>query len=409
MNDLSDKFLDYICGGLAAEEEQKLFSAMAYDNGLREEFRSFVAINNTLKSTSGSFVPSAGATNAVYAGLGMKFPNELAAAELPVSIPFYKAKFFTGAMAGLTSVLIPVVAYILMFMPGSGDVDIDANIIKAGLNSKADIPVAESVEHIEKIATPNDTEIKTEIRYVYIDRIVNANSADNSLGNIGEDVVMADKVVQGDNNPASVASVAYSYSKTAWQQRTKLLRRGPAFDIISRPIELPFRQSSISSDENWGLALEVRGAANWNIPSETLYPKKISEFVNSGIALHYELADWVIIGADIRQETFFVQYNGEDQYGQRYEYEQHPNLTSYGFNLRFMPIEIYKFDPYFNFNLGLNNYGEVARGAFGAEYSLYTDLAFILELEYSYLFYNHQNTPFNARKAGVNYGIKYKF
>lgn len=396
MNDLSDKFLDYMNGGLAAEEEQKLFTTMAYDNELRDEFRSFVAIDKTLKSTSGSFVPSVGATNAVYSSLGLKFPNELAASEVLTKIPFYQSKFFTGAMTGLTFALVPFVAYLLFFMPKSGDVDLNINM--AELSNKAEIPVIESVEDMNVHPV---TESKPEIRYVYIDRIVKDGS--------NEDMVIANPVVQEENDMKSISPITFSDTKLIPGQKINFDRHAPDFELSNMPVETYLQQTFNLLDGNSGFGIEVRGSTNWNIPTETLYPKKISEFVNSGIALQYELTDWLIVGADVRQETFFVKYNGEDQYGQRFKYEQHPNLTSYGFNLRFMPIEIYKFDPYFNFNFGINNYGEVLRGAFGTEYSLYSDIAFIFELEYSYLFFNHKNTLFDTRKIGVNYGVKYKY
>ena len=51
MNDLSNKFLDYLNGSLGEVEEQKLFTTMAYDNDVRDEFRSFeIEVTNTVNN-----------------------------------------------------------------------------------------------------------------------------------------------------------------------------------------------------------------------------------------------------------------------------------------------------------------------------------------------------------------------
>ena len=112
---------------------------------------------------------------------------------------------------------------------------------------------------------------------------------------------------------------------------------------------------------------------------------------------------------DLRHETFYVKYDSYDEFNQQYIFEQQPNFVSYGLVARYSPIEFHGLKPYIQANISRNNFGVIARGNTGLQYELYPNFDFTVNFEYSYLFFNHQNTMYNGKKIGLNYGINYKF
>jgi hypothetical protein len=54
-------------------------------------------------------------------------------------------------------------------------------------------------------------------------------------------------------------------------------------------------------------------------------------------------------------------------------------------------------------------YGYLGRVTGGLEFMPYSDIAFIVGLEYSNMFFTHQQNLFSAQKLGLNYGMAYKF
>jgi long-subunit fatty acid transport protein len=159
-----------------------------------------------------------------------------------------------------------------------------------------------------------------------------------------------------------------------------------------------------------GLQIEWNASTAWMMPDASINPSSFAKFNNNSVSVFYELDNNWIIGAGLRQETFFQDFEGTDSRGERFRYEQQPNLTTYSLALR------YRTNPFWGFcsllsqgTVGLNNAGPVVRGSVGTEISLSNAFSFVVGLEYSNLFYKHQNSNYNSSKMGLVYGLNFKF
>lgn len=158
-----------------------------------------------------------------------------------------------------------------------------------------------------------------------------------------------------------------------------------------------------------GLEIEVRSSSSWNLPKETVYPSEISKLHNMSLALLYGISDEFMIGLEIRRETFYVKYFSINEFNEKYIYEQQPNLTSYGALLRYKFINNEKLKMFTQNNLSVNYYGIIFRGALGFEYNLFPELSILGMLDYSGLYYQHQNNSNTSDKVSFLYGVNFKF
>jgi hypothetical protein len=133
-------------------------------------------------------------------------------------------------------------------------------------------------------------------------------------------------------------------------------------------------------------------------------------FNNLSVSIYYPLYKTLLIGAEYRQETFYVIYDGKDNKGKNMTYYQQPNLSTFGVSLRYSPFDLGKnFKPFGQVFLGGNIVGFVSREMLGVEYYPYENVYFLLGGELNQFFFRHGSTWFNANKLSLNYGIGMKF
>jgi len=113
-----EAFTEYLDGRLPYAEEQKLFSEMNMDEGLREQFRRFVTLDRTMKKTAIMNVPPQQLTNKIYAGLGFTIPGNTKIIKTPVTatgIGFLNSGIFKMLITGLSSAVVGVIATLFFF------------------------------------------------------------------------------------------------------------------------------------------------------------------------------------------------------------------------------------------------------------------------------------------------------
>lgn len=161
--------------------------------------------------------------------------------------------------------------------------------------------------------------------------------------------------------------------------------------------------------EDLGLSIEVRNSAYWNMANENVLPSEISKFHNMSLSMLYELFDNFKVGAEIRQETFYVKYLSTDGILQNYIYEQQPNLTSIGALLRYTFLDKETFKMFAQNNVSANYYGLVYRGSLGMEYYVIPQISILGAVDFAGLYYQHQKKTNTSEKVGFSYGINFKF
>ncbi len=404
MKNNSELILDYLNGTLMNDEEQSLFSQMAYDIELRDDFRSFVNIDKTFKSTAKSFIPSNNVTNDIFKKLGYSIPSvstDMAAPAviLPESQPAPKAKLKRYLLFLLMTGAIALSVMFLMEAVNRHD------------NTVICIPVIRSiaVEQKKNMSTDNETGF---VKESPAPRRRNEHPAQNSP-------------VVSDNNEDIAASVSQTVEAIAESGNSRLI------PDISFGVVIPLNNTDFSNmpdntigrspgylglssynpflSELSGISIEMRGSSVWHIPRETIDPNSFSKFNNLGITVLYNFKDDYYLGLDVRQETFFTTFTEINEFGQRFRTEQQPNFTSLCGTARYVPLQISSFSPYLQVAAGGSYYGAVARLAAGLDYELYDGFILTLQGELSNLIYRHNQDWNNTRKLGLNYGMRYAF
>jgi hypothetical protein len=393
MKDMSEKFMEYINGSLHHDEEQKLFQALTYDDDLRLEFRSFVAIDRAMKNSAMSMMPSAATTNAIFSGLGLSISPSAEPVPAPVKLPFFRTHWFTGMASGLVSAIATVLIVTAVFLPKTSQ-------YRAPLSGNEIIP-RQSME-------TSGIEDKETVQRSYADisRPVIRNAFKPEV-NVDNQENMALYTIESSKRNSVLLAASYPGAK-----KPLLKNESHVFNEEFRGPNYQPALSAISKErsrKDIGLSLEVRNSAAWNFPEETISPSRWAKLNNTGASLLYEYLDNSFVGIDIRQETFFLQYTDEGNPRIKVSYDQQPNLTSYGIFMRMNTPVTNNLAFAGQFGVSFNSYGTILRPMFGLTYSAYDNFSFIIDAEFSGMVFQHNQKTFTATKLGFNYGIIYKF
>lgn len=408
MNNISEKFLDYLQDNLNVSEESELFSILSYDEEKRNEFKNFLTIDKSLRKSAMSFIPPTNVTNSIFTKLGVNVLNPQfdVKADKVTSPPFIKSRFFSSMITGLVSISATIL--IMLYFMNSPNDSSKNNTLENNLSYNKQINNSNST--IEKSESynlhnlPNDKSTKIRTAKTNGNLIRNGSfiaSAEKNINEIPTKTETVNSTVQIEpdlNIKKELPITSFNVDKTV-NLTNKLI---PWIKYNDNVID-----NSVNG--NTGYQLEVNNSTYWNLPKETIFPNEFSKFNNLNINILYKLSEYITIGAGINQETFYVKYNGKDQFDRNYIKEQQPNLTVFDVVGRFYPVTIYNLKPFGEINLGGCNYGVVFRTGLGIDYLLSENIAAIFSVNYSVLGYSHQNNMYSSQKIGFYYGINYKF
>jgi hypothetical protein len=393
---------DFIDGGLDATQEQDLFYNLSSSDELRSELKQQIAIKEAIKSDSRAFTPAASSTVGLFASLGFNPPaSTMKPAPVPGSgLMNFLTKYRQGLIGGAIAAIVTGSVLFFISNPFGKQESLTQPVKMASVQPQSSSSIPGNVPRV--VSKSNDEEqVKvryiTKIRYVNVPRYVdkmNAQATESQLSESNTDTFVNLTKSEQDNfiKPVLTSNIQENIFPN--------ISLAPVTNRLS---------SLIIPGNPLGLSLEFRGSQNWNIPAEIIYPQKLSKFNNLALSAYYNITDNFSAGLEIRQETFFQQYEGTKD-GGRYEYQQQPNFTSYGLNLRYtLPFDFLGFEPFGQISGGLTNAGYIGRGMVGLKYSPYRDISFILGGEGSRLFYQHQGTGYNTDKFGLNYGVLFNF
>jgi hypothetical protein len=135
----------------------------------------------------------------------------------------------------------------------------------------------------------------------------------------------------------------------------------------------------------------------------------VSQFNNNSLSVLYNFASGLSVGAELRQETFLLEFTGEDINKVMYLYRQEPNFTTLSLLSRYTYDMSETLDPFAQITFGGNKIGVVGRLMGGFMYSPYQNLNLILGFEYNNMSFQYQGNRFNSGKVGINYGVSFTF
>lgn len=389
----SDFYYDFFEGTLDISKDQEFLELLRTDESFRLGMKGFVNVTRTIDNNIKLLGPSIQETGEIYSKLGFTIPAviETLPAAAMVGGSFFQNSIFKYLLTGVTSALITLLTFYFLW---------DAKDTNGGspsfrpekiIEKSTQIPQVSNLEKFVKNESGNSPSQKFSkvIPIVLNNQEKKINLAQNNEQNINVSNFNSELI---NNNLNSI-----------------LPRNSNQFEKLNFNTQLEILDFSNLISQKTGLSLEIRNSLNWNLPGETISPYLISKFNGLGISLIYDLSDIFKIGLDVRQETFFAQYSTRTT-NEIINYEQQPNLTSYGILFNYTPeMEILNFRPDLLINFSGNYYGLICRGGAGLEYSFGNNLFGTLRAEYSKMFFKHDLNWFQANKVGIYYGIKLKF
>lgn len=386
-----DLLNDYLDGELAPEREQEFFLNMASDDELRGRMKKSLAVRSAIQSNLQT-APPVGTTAALFGRLGFSPAGAIGVSGAAGGgIAAFMGKYW---QAGLIAAL-SVTVIILLALRGGTDsiVPEEQNVLTASGAKKSQPPISSSMDNQEPaIPAP---EVRTVTKYVYVE--VPAAS-------IGQkQTKMAGNAVE------SVRPIGNFSSGPAGRVFNLRSESGDIAAGTFEPVQSIFPVNDFGLSGEGNFLLEIHGSQDWLLPAATVSPSKTALFNNYSVSAFYNVFDDLYAGIDIRRENFFQRFEGMDDLGIINTYEQQPNFTSYSLALRYYFLRSGDFGFFAQGAAGFNNAGKIGRGMLGMEYAPYPSIRFILGAGYDYFMYRHQERDYNSKKAGIKYGVSYRF
>ncbi|MGE5480595.1 MAG: hypothetical protein ACM3U1_09250 [Chloroflexota bacterium] len=393
MENRSEIITDYLTGRLGRDEEEKLFESFSYDAGLREEFRNALEIDRAMRATAKSFSPPVNVTDAIFSAIE-KSPVVGTASPSGWPIGFNWLGGIISAAVG--AIIASTIIYFAYDFGGT-------QRLESGKVAKS----------TQLASIPNRRNSSPERANSIVNR-------DGSIGKTGRDKSFGP--VPNPTNLSPEQSIVDEIQTSALYA-TRTISQSPAFlhgnggQILNRAEPRGIERPDLSDyelNENgklYWISAEFRGSLTKSIPEQTINPEKFNPLNNFSAAVYWRSSDEFHIGAEARQETFFLRYEGTDANGYRIKYEQTPNITTFGLSARYFParLRLNDWKPFAQLSLGSSRYGSSVRPGLGCAYDLAPRWAMTLSGEWSAFFFTHQSSNFRANKLNLNYGINFKF
>jgi hypothetical protein len=384
--------VDFADGSLNPAQEDKLFLQLSSDETMKEQFKSHMAIKTAVQSSSGRVTLPSASKGEVFGKLGLVIP---ATNIIPDNVGLFGSmnrfmlqnrRYFATAL-----VSIALTASFFMFMLPKGEVT---------ENSNANFSAQKPADPIQNVPSISANEV-TETPKSNFSNVIHKTKA----------IVETPEEI-----PAQVMPVLTEQKAPTLADASIITNLNPElklsdineFTTISAPQYSPSLEG-ININTGGNFAFELRGANYWNAQSPTIGPKVLSNFNNTGLTAFYKLNTNFYAGLDIRQETFFLTYSGQEN-GEYFDYQQQPNFTTASAIFRYKAENIgLGISPFAQISAGLNKAGFLGRAMTGIQYKIIPSFSVMMGIEYNTILYKHQNNYFNNSKIGLNYGLMYMF
>ncbi len=393
---------DFLDGSLDSEQEERLFGELSSGEESRAEFKRQLAIKSAVKSDKSVFVPSARSTSKVFSALGLSAGAAYSkGGATPKKAGFFGSKYFPAVAAAVSAALVALVGA-LIFLPKFDALRSEKASLKNDLNAisqkmdKANESIASFEKALEKRSKPSEPIVK----YVYLkQKKVQQNET------VAKETPIA-KLNEKRISELTYASAAENYPGDLYISDFKRSRRSS----IEYPKTSDFSELT-NVRRDFGFNVELRKLETWHNTYPSVNPSNYNKFNNTSLTALYEITDGLKVGGEIRQETFFQSFEGNDALGVSYRYEQQPNFTSGALVVRYADedFNLWGVYPMAQASFGGTNVGYIGRLMGGAVYSPYPNVDFLVGFEASDLMYKHDGSAFNSLKYDLNYGVSVRF
>jgi hypothetical protein len=417
MNYLEEMF-DFVEGSLEGEKEMELFHALSADSELRNKMKNLYTIKNTAKENAAGYQPTAAETMAVFSALSIAPPKTLVPAQ-----PTLADKFGVLVNRYSQGIIGAFIAAALIF----GYIAITTD--KETPAASAKVPVMSSFDNNSKVT--NKAGQITDDLSSNEDKSGNQNSQNNSnglnTGNGGSNIHRNSNISFHNNNLISQPSISVDNKELKEQttsQKTELadenlreiffaesshnlsisnslsLSSANAYDKVNissmNTLPIPSSASLLKV-----ISFELRGLSNFDNISPFNLNNSL-DLSNVSFAAFYDLGKGFFVGADIRQESFYIPMSiNSNSYGIV------SNNTCYDITFRYQSDVLTQINifPLIQLSTGLSENGYNGRLMVGAKYKLTKNISIVGGFETTGFKHNEYNF---VNKNSITYGINFE-
>jgi hypothetical protein len=401
----SGMYIDYLEGNLDSKSELEFANKFAIDEDFRDGFKSYILITSAISSNIKAFGPSMNETSEIYKKLGYTIP----AGMLPtIAVPPSKPSFFQGS--ALNNILLVVgtaiATIIIMSVIGStNQFNNNQNQPIAKTNAPNSLDTKQIIGSRDKTST---SKTKQTTNVVIGNQKPLLDTAQNTIG--------SNQLVANDYQKDQIVSVSESpQSKTQSDEQITAHSQIHSNNISSSKYDTKFQFPLYDTcmfirSYDTRFRFEFKNTPSWFTNTAIIQPFQLNKFNNLSVSLFYPIYKTLILGADFRQETFYLEYTGTNNQDQHLRYYQQPNLSTFGLSFRYTPFDLSEhFKPFGQLLIGANKYGFITREMIGLEYYPFEYVYFLFGAELNQFYFSHNSNWFNASKYSLNYGIGVKF
>lgn len=375
-----EHFIDFLDGNQDSNQESTFIKDFSENREFRENFRQYLALTKALDTSSKYFTPSDALKHSVFDSLGMTVDSSLRKKK-----SFFRSRLFPLVTTALVSFLL---GYFLSYDLSEKKSRETNNSFSNRIISFSDIQESnEDIADRKGINRGNkyNTELESEHNMHHL-----------SETNSKEQLVESDLSLIDDSE---ISTHTFDNHLQKSDYIASVIKSSLRYDtiFIIRSYDNKFR-------------FEFKNTPSWHTNKTLVQPNEISRFNNLSITLLFPLLNGLLLGADFRQETFYLEYEGYNERGQSAFIYQQPNITTYSLAVRYSPFDISDdLRSIVQFNMGLNKYGYVFREMAAIEYYPFENVYFTVGAELNQFIFQHNKDYFSSSKFGLIYGIGVKF
>jgi hypothetical protein len=424
-----EKINSFVEGELDPSQEQELFSEMASNEEMRGEFKNLLAISAAVKNNRKAFAKNKKSKKAVFAALGLSVPvadavtGGVGATAAGSAIGYgFKSLLATGVLSAVATAII-------LWGIGTGSTQETKTINTAHLTQQLEVEIpAETplVSSKEVKVYKEDSKYKG----MYERAMVLNNELQNQLSEFASKIEEQNALIM--SQKSEIATLSYevrtvqrnlnlnneNYQELSQKHKAdeKLISE---LGITNLRLQEQLSSKKPESNIEPMLLQPQNGTSSWSAEwkgSQTFHSNSydfnktdLSQFNNNSLSIMYNFENGFSVGSEVRQETFLLEFSGEDINDVTYLYRQEPNFTTLSLLGRYSYDMSTTLDPFAQFTFGGNKIGVVGRLMGGLMYSPYQNLNMVLGLEYNNMSFQYQGDRFNSGKVGINYGISVQF
>lgn len=384
---------DYFDGQLDSVREDEVLSLLADNEQFRNEFKSYLALERTLRTDAKNLTPPSAATVGIFSKLGFNTPVPVASPSLWTGLGAIYGKFSQAVIGGLVASLLTASIFILFdkdyFITESAAPIIVSNQDKSDLTQNNN-PISNNNGGLN---SSDQSSFNNPLNTSYVRLVPQQTEAqdgqDSDLKSTVSEDIQSEKIIPEpiiQRLPAQFFNNFRDYSIT----------------MIDSPELILIPESELSK---LGLSLSLFGNSYLNITNSNLEYASRPRFSNTGISADYQLSSDLRLLLDFRQEHYFQEFQGKDEEGYALIYRQFPNFFTGSAGIKYYAFNSGDFKFFGQGTLGFNQAGLVGRMMLGTDFYISKDYKLIIGIEGSSFTYFHRDTPFNSYKVGLTYGI----